>query len=152
MVKCALCGGMVDKNEAVKYKGKNYHPKCYYENKDREELATYICELFSLKAPGPRNYALIKKFRENNGYTYRGIINSLKYFFEVKNMDKAKSNERIGIVPYIYDEAQEYFSIIEKKNKQIRKVVEKQIDTPKEDIKISIPKRNKKDTYCLENL
>ena len=143
---------MVDKNESIRYKGKNYHPKCYEENKEREELSTYICELFSLKVPGPRNYSLIKRFRENNGYTYKGMINALKYFYEVKNGNKERAKEGIGIVPYVYDEAQEYYIKIEKKNKEVKEVVEQQIGTPKENIRISIPKRNKKSTYCLENL
>lgn len=154
MAKCALCGCDIDKKDIVRYKEKNYHPKCYEENKDREELSTYICRLFSLKAPGPRNYSLIKKYHFENGYSYRGMINSLEYFFEIKNNKKEKANESIGIIPYIYNEAQQYFLNINKKNKDIKKVVEEQIETEKKQINIKIPKREnkKKVAYSLENL
>lgn len=153
MVKCALCGNKLDKSTGIRYKDKNYHPECYEINKEKEDLYTYICELFCLKAPGPRNFQYIKRFKENNGYTYKGMLYTLKYFYEVKKSNKDKANNSIGIIPYVYDEAKEYYSNLDFKNKKIKKIVEQQIETPKETIKITAPRRKqKRDEYCLEDI
>lgn len=151
-VKCAFCELKVDKDKSFRYKGRNYHAQCYYEFKEKERLVTYICELFSLKAPGPRNYRSIKKYIEENNYTYKGILNSLKYFYEVKKGDKEKANSGIGIVPYIYDEAQEYYKKLKYKNKKIREVVENQKEIEDKKVKITIPKKVQRKKYDIEEL
>ena len=43
------------------------------------------------------------------GYTYTGILKSLKFFYEVEHGSKEKSGGRIGIVPYVYERAKEYY-------------------------------------------
>ena len=37
------------------------------------------------------------------------MLKSLKWFYEVKHNDKESSNGRIGIIPYIYDDAKNYY-------------------------------------------
>lgn len=148
IVKCAYCGGSLDRDKGVRYKDKNYHNKCCQSVKERERVTQYICYLFELKAPGPRNYALLKKYIDE-GYTYKGIFYSLKYFFEVQKNDKSKSKESIGIVPYVYEEAQRYFNELENKQEKIKGAIK-----PAETLNVTITaKQNKgRKTLNLDDL
>jgi hypothetical protein len=151
-VKCQLCGGAVLHSEVIKYKGKNFHKDCSKQYKDREELCNYICKVFNLKAPGPRNYQLMKRYREENNYTYKGMLNSLKYFFEVKKNDIKKSCERIGIIPYVYDEAQNYYNKIDKKKEVMLRALEVNQTSNNIEVKVSTrPQKKKKKLYSLED-
>ena len=51
----------------------------------------------------------IKKYKEENGYSYSGILKSLVYFYDVKHNSKEKANNAISIVPYIYQDAYNYY-------------------------------------------
>ena len=37
------------------------------------------------------------------------MLKSLKWFYEVKGNSKESSNGRIGIIPYIYEDAKKYY-------------------------------------------
>jgi hypothetical protein len=39
---------------------------------------------------------------EDYHFTYSGILNTLKYWYEIKKNDTSKSNGALGIVPYVY--------------------------------------------------
>lgn len=128
LVKCHFCEQKVEKSEAARYDNKNFHPHCLEEYKAKLELIDYICKTFGFKTgkPGPRIYSQIKLYREKNHYTYLGMKNSLIYFYEIKkNNLNDKNKETIGIIPYIYEEAQEYFSKLENKKALIKKELEK---------------------------
>ena len=75
--------------------------------------------MFNLKTPGPQNNILIKKYKEKYEYTYIGMQNALKYFYEVKRRKTDKAEERVGIIPYVYEDAQEYFKAIENRVERI---------------------------------
>ena len=111
MVFCGGCGLGFDRSQPGSecISGKWYHEGCAKIQHEKRELYAHICKYFNLKAPGPVNYSLIKKYRENNGYSYVGMTNALKYFFDVQKRKPMRSNERIGIIPHIYDAAQAYF-------------------------------------------
>ena len=70
-------------------------------------------------------YAKIKKqikdYVTNYGYTYSGIHKALIYYYEVKGnkFDEGKAQGGIGIVPYVYQSAfNYYYSIWEAQQKQ----------------------------------
>ena len=54
----------------------------------------------------------IKQYREEYNYTYSGIHKALKYFYEVKGNSTEKANGGIGIVPYVYQNAYNYYLAI----------------------------------------
>ena len=66
-------------------------------------------------------------FIKDFGYNNEGILLALKYFYEVKKSSPDKSGNRIGIVPYVYEEAQSYYSNLNKKQKKIAKDVKEQL-------------------------
>ena len=154
LVKCAYCGDPVDKDLAEKYKNKNFHPLCCEKQKDRDDLLAYICQLFGLKAPGPIIYRQLKLFLDKYSYyTYKGIKNSLIYFYEVQKKSTEKSNNAIGIVPYVYDQAQEYFEKIEKQQERVASAIGNSLeDTEVKTIVIRKNKKKKKELYDIENL
>lgn len=125
MVKCPKCGLMFDTNsvQAVKVSARRYgHATCYPDNTDyvplvktKEQdtdyiaLMNYIKKIFGDKA----NYAQINRqlkiYTTENGYSYSGIMKSLIFFFEVKGNSIDKANGAIGIVPYVYQDAYNYY-------------------------------------------
>ena len=74
-------------------------------------------------------------------YTYSGMLKALVYFYEVKGHDKNKANGGIGIIPFIYKEAYNYYYnlwMIQQSNKD-KNVIDY---VPKlKEIKIPIPKK-----------
>lgn len=107
------------------------HLKCYELNYTEDEL--YIDKIYSfLKSIGIKvDYALCERqrnhFIKDFGYNNEGILLALKYFYEVKKSSPDKSGNRIGIVPYVYEEAQSYYSNLNKKQKKIAKDVKEQL-------------------------
>lgn len=124
VIKCAICGNSFDTNsiQAVRHGARRYaHYECYPEgelvpmevkvdkNSELNELKDYINKLYGKKA----NWAIITKqikdYHKNYDYSYSGILKTLKYFYEVQNHSIEDSNGGIGIVPYTYDAAYDYY-------------------------------------------
>ena len=119
MVKCLYCGQQFDRNAepCVKIKTRYAHTECAkkhddaipQEQKELEALKNYINERFGKEA----NWALINKqiksYKEENNYTYRGILKSLQYWYDLKKNDISKARGGIGIIPYIYNQALDYY-------------------------------------------
>lgn len=114
MMVCPMCPEKVRKGEAVQYKKRYHHEACYKQRKlnegdedKRVDLIDYIMKLYGLKAPTGVMLKQIKEFKENNNYTYAGMRLTLWYFHEIKgNPVKALG---VGIIPYVYNEARDYF-------------------------------------------
>lgn len=119
---CPKCGIKFDRDkiQAVKISARRYgHATCYPDNKnfvecpnlesnDLIQLNEYIYSLFGENT----NWALvkqqIKKYQEQ-GYSLTGIKKALVYFYDVKHNSKEKANGGIGIVPFIYQDAFNYY-------------------------------------------
>lgn len=111
--------------EFVQYKNRYYHKKCYdiinQDNIEKEKLEDTIKKLFNIEALSPLIKKQIKNYHEDSeyNYTYSGMRKTLEYFFHIKNGDVSKAHG-IGIIPYVYKEAEEYYYnlfLIEEKNK-----------------------------------
>ena len=152
-VKCALCGLEIEKTEAIRYKAKNYHFDCEKKQEEKDNLYDYVCKLFSLKAPGPRIYSQLKQYSiQHPEYTYKGIIQALEYFYVVQNKPKDKANGGIGIVPYVYDAAQEYYNKKEKRQERVAENIVNSLEAQPIIIKVKEKKQEKKEIYDLDNL
>lgn len=119
-VTCTICKKRFDRDKypAILISTRRYaHASCAgalseeqaQEEKDREALEQYIIQLFKLEHMDGRITLQIKKFMQDYNYTYSGILRTLKYFYEVKQNDLSKSNNGIGIVPWVYQEAYNYY-------------------------------------------
>ena len=126
-VKCFYCGEMfdADKEPFEKPQAKRYaHKSCYDKNHNPDDdFISKIYELVKLKFGEDYSYTTIdrqrKSFIEKYGYTNEGIYQALKFHFDIKKGNVMACQGRIGIVPYVYDEAQEYERKIKTKNTQL---------------------------------
>ena len=133
MVKCLICGEQFDRLSVPNVKlGRRYaHQTCYdFQSdeekkleKDKHDFFEYIKEIYGTDY----NYISISKQAESYikqyGFTYSGMLKSLKWFYEVKHNDKESSNGRIGIIPYIYEDAKKYYYnlyLAQQRNKDVQ--------------------------------
>lgn len=153
VVKCAVCGESFDLNsiQGVRATKTRYaHQKCFpkgelvpmvgstVKNPDEKALNDYISKLYGKKA----NWVLIKKqIKEylGMGYSLKGIKTTLIYFYEVKGNDVEKSNGGIGIVPYIYQEAYDYYYNIWETQQRAAQGVEKLANSSSKEVTIKAP-------------
>ncbi len=136
VIKCSFCGDYVAKEPSAEENGKYYHSFCLAEKHSRDEIIKLLCSLFSLKKPNNRMFEQIKFYTSSAcGFTYTGILNSLNYFYLILGNDISKSNDGIGIVPYVYEAAQRHFAAVDRRKENFKNLAENQTNTPK----ISVP-------------
>ena len=121
-VKCVGCDIYFyrSQEENVLIKNRYWHKKCYEEHKLEEEksskaikeLEEYICKLFNIDYVNARIQKQIKDMISQYHFTYSGIHGTLKYWYEVKQNSLEKANGGIGIVPYVYEAASQYYETI----------------------------------------
>ena len=123
MVKCAVCGVSFDRDkiQAVKAGARRYaHHTCMPDGElvplqlpqvdpELEKLVEYTKNLLGKDYNAARVKKQIKDFKDEYGYSYSGMLKSLVYFYEVKGNSKDKANGGIGIVPFIYNDAYNYY-------------------------------------------
>ena len=77
--------------------------------KDKEDLENYIMNLLGEEFISPKVRKQINNYIETYNFTYSGMKKALVYFYEVKGNDKSKANGGIGIIPYVYRDAYNYY-------------------------------------------
>lgn len=114
LVKCPFCGESFNREETkyIHYKNRYWHVNCYKERfpneEDKEKLRNYIRKLFNVEQLSVLINKQIKDYIKEYKYTYSGILGTLVYCYEIEKMDITKA-KGIGIVPYNYENAKEYF-------------------------------------------
>lgn len=118
-VKCMYCNKSFDRDKVpFKQINRRYaHFECWIrhesnksqDDKDKDALEEYIKKLFNEPYVNAKIKKQILQFREEYQYSYSGIRKALIYAFEVKRMDISQSNGGIGIVPYVYKDAYNYY-------------------------------------------
>ena len=140
--------------QAVRINGRRYgHAKCYPDNNnfvplvekkisEEQKIKNYAKSILKEQYVAARVNKQIKDFLAE-GYTASGILKTLIYWYEIKHNDISKAMGGIGIVPYVYKQALDYYYnlyLAEMAN------VDKDIDEyrPKEIfISIDLPKKEK---------
>ena len=152
--RCPFCYNVETKSDDyIRYNGKNFHKKCGQLQKEKDELVAYLCLILGLKKPGPKIESQINMFIDKYNYTYIGMKQALEYFYEIKNHrdNRNIAEKSIGIIPYVYGEAAEYFSKIEAK----KKLLEEQSKKIKESdvMVVKMPEKQiKKPRYNLDDI
>lgn len=149
--KCLYCGGDIDisvEDYRMPRTNRYAHKKCYEEHYNPDE--DYIGVIYSfLKEEVGISYDYQQcerqrvSFIQKHGYTNEGIYNALRYFYLVKKQSPEKSGNRIGIVPYVYNEAKEYYETIAKKKKQIERGLKTQVEKGAKVMVIRGPERER---------
>lgn len=72
------------------------------------ELIDYICSIYNLKMPSKAMLKQIKDFHNKDGLRYQGMELALHYFHEIEGHDVLEGSG-VGIIPYVYDEARDFY-------------------------------------------
>lgn len=150
---CKYCGERFDRDNEpfVEISSRRYaHKKCVdkiennisQEEKDYNNLEKYIKNLFKVTNINIKTRKQIKDFRENYGFTYSGILKTLYWWYEIKGHTTELSKDGIGIVPYVYEDAEKYYYTL-----YMAKALNQNINEYKpkiEEIEIASPRVSKK--------
>ncbi len=115
-VKCFYCEEYFDRDTTKFQKvGRRYaHLTCHgniEEGYTKASILNYATEILGQEKGF--SYARITKQIDKlilEGKTLSGIYMTLKYWYEVQKNSTSKSNGGIGIVPYVYQDAKEYWA------------------------------------------
>ena len=153
-VKCYYCQSTFDRDKEpfmqIPDKARRYaHKECFLkatavqraDEENKQKLEDYIKNLFDYKVLPDHIHRQIRRYISENNYTYSGILKALKYFYEIKNGSKEKAFGRIGIVPYVYNDAHNYYlAIWQAKQKNAEVKIEEYV-RPVKEVHIPIPQR-----------
>lgn len=154
IVTCVHCRQKFDRDKVpfVEVGSRRYaHPDCHEKHKQEFEqnkkdllaLEEYIKQLFNVTTIPVRIRKQLNDYTANHNYTYAGILRALTYFYGVQGHSTDKANGGIGIVPYTYDAAHNYYQAIWLANqKNIDKNIEEYL--PKEEMTVLIVAPKKK--------
>lgn len=122
IVKCAVCGNKFDRDkvQAVKVGARRYaHYSCCKEGElvplavpvddDLTQLLSYIEILLGEDYNHARVNKQIKDYKSQYNYTYSGMLKTLIWFYEIKGNSKEKANGGVGIIPFVYKDACNYY-------------------------------------------
>lgn len=108
------------------------------EQEDFDALWFYIYRLFgqySEESPlSGHNITLIHKFRKQ-GMPYRGQLLTLKYYYEVRHNPVKPQYKTIGLIPYIYADAEKYYQSQAQKADELAAEIKKQLQKDRIEIK-----------------
>lgn len=127
LAKCKYCGIQFDRDKEpwVEVSARRYaHKVCYEkamgglspedkaqkeEEEDLKKLENYIMVLFNESFISAKIRKQILDYRKNYGYTYSGILKTLQWWFGIKKNSVESANDGIGIVPFVYKQALDYY-------------------------------------------
>ena len=157
--KCYYCNKEFDISEGYrKVRNRFAHIECYEKNyQPDEDYVHQIYELLKDEVHMVYDYAQCEKqrkhFIDKLGYTNEGIYLALKYFYLVKKASPEKSGNRIGIVSYVYNEAQTYYKNLETEKKKIGEAICHQLDQEEEIVHVAaLPKKRKRKKIDLDSI
>lgn len=147
---CFWCHKAIEKDEEnvipmPQLSNRWIHKECgkVHPSNDLENLMIYLIQLYKIKEDyiPPGHMKQLNQYEQEYGMTYSGMLKALKYWYEIKKhpIDTTKG---LGIIPYIYKEAKEYYYALwlaqqENEKKNIQDYIPKDIE-----VNIKIPKRN----------
>lgn len=132
--KCPVCGNNVGKDEVNKrYKGKTYHVKCYDEMLGKKyeeniiqqadplkELKDFVLHLFKIDKMSHMMEDQLVKYTREYGYTATGMLNALKYYFDICENELTDNVKGVGIIPFVYKEANDFFNNLKQREGELK--------------------------------
>lgn len=138
-VKCLYCGQEFyrSQTEWVKPRGNRYaHKECAMKEEVKQGVILQVHD--KMKNILGVNYNKTKIDKQiksllKEGKTEIGILRTLEYWYDIKQSSAAQANGGIGIVPYVYGEAMNYFDR-QKRYKEMQQTID--IDSFIDDTKV----------------
>ena len=168
---CRICHQTINTKEEVEgvdwcmpSRNYYYHVKCYTDWKASQPLADnewipMIYDFLSRDLKVEYNFFLCesqrKKFIRENKCTNKGMYFTLKYFYEVKKNPWQKGHGGIGIIPYAYKDATEYWTEQERKRRGFVGASEQQLKERAAREVVAIKRQQKKkvkEKYSLDDI
>lgn len=87
----------------------------------REEIFNYLLKINNTESLPVQVYVAVDRYVEQYDFSYEGILNTLKYCFDIQEREIREGTTGIGIVPYFYEEAQDYYKSIQAVITQLEK-------------------------------
>lgn len=148
---CPYCGLKFNRNKVpfVPVGARRYaHQECHLlaesrksqETKDYEALTNYIKELFHEPVLDARVCRQIKTFHETYKYTYSGMLKTLQWWYEIQHNTIEKANGGIGIIPWVYKDAEKYYYELYQIQERARQMDVAQIQLQVKEFNIEPPK------------
>ena len=162
IVTCQYCKQRFDRDKIdfIKISERRYaHKTCMQETviekskeeKDYDALIEYAKHLLNDKYSDARVKKQIKDFKDQYEYTFSGMLKSLIWFYEIKQNPIDKANGGIGIIPFVYNDALQYYYAIYLANSEGEKVKNYQPETKVIVIKSPIAEPKKPKLFKLED-
>lgn len=171
-VKCRICHGIIDtdsqKDWVMPQDKWYYHQSCYddfakkkgaLKQKDLTIEADNDLWFSAVYDYLKRDLKMALNFNKflsqwksflKKGMTAKGIYFTLRYFYEVRKGDVSKSENGIGIIPFIYEEGTCYWGERNQKDKGICDRIEAQIHKADAQKKTTILQKEKKKTVSID--
>jgi hypothetical protein len=111
------------------------------EYKEKRAVIEYIEQLTNTKATA-KTYKLLEDYSKKYKFSFQGMLKGLQYYFEV--LEHPIEGDCIGIIPYIYDEAQEYMGHIEESAQANKKFTSEDIEAMYPFVKVQITRKKDK--------
>ena len=146
LVKCLICGELVDKTnpECIKATNTRYaHRHClegHPEILEKTRFFDYLSHLFGSAYDHMSSSKLAEKYmKENPDWTWSGMHKAIWWYYEKRHGDKSKARGTIGILPYIYKTAYNYFLELFLAEQAARQLTEEQLEIKTKEIAIVEP-------------
>lgn len=114
---CPKCKEKVDPlaENAIDIENSTLHRECYERSKREKENLNNLLDYISLKynIEFPTGYMLkqVSDYRNKRGYSYKAMLATLKYIFEVEKVP-LKEGVGLGLIPFYFEKAKSYYAKI----------------------------------------
>lgn len=133
----ALFPNQEDVMEMPQLKSRYVHKKCaeVHPKDDIEQMTIFLIKLFNLKNDYilPRYMKQLSQYEKEYNFTYSGMLKALKYWYEVKQ-HPVDQDKGVGIIPYIYAQAKEYYYALWLAEQQNAKIQDYKAFIPKDEV------------------
>lgn len=104
---CTRCKNKFNEDQLIqRTKTQRVCKKCNMEIEGLKDLKAYICKIFDIKTVPGNILRQIKRYSEEEGYTYQGMRYTLWYII---NMEQMKfTSITIGLIPDFYEKAKRH--------------------------------------------
>lgn len=161
MVHCRVCKRDIDRENETGWimpsRNYFYHEKCYQEwvekkddlhakaadNEWYEAMIYYLAHVVKAPIDYKKTTSQWKNFLKQNK-TAKGIYFAIRYFYDVQNGDKEKSQGGIGIVSSIYDDSRAYWYAREDREHGVCARIEEQMRQQAEQTRTVIKQQARK--------
>jgi len=129
-MRCGHCKQEISATEPIQKSGRlTYHIKCFkemmeqkYSQNDveideKKDLVSYIRILYGTDTINPKILSQIEKYHLEYEMTYRHMLLTLKYFYEIQE-NKVDKSYGIGIIPHVMFEAKNYYESVVASNRK----------------------------------